>query len=78
MLTLGEEFGTTMLRKLGALPPVGPEVDDPSSPCSLAEYLRFVAATPETRKMASVNEVPAALLLMLQTELTPSAWAARN
>lgn len=64
-LTLGEEFGTTMLRKIGALPPQNYELEDSFQSCSLDEYLSFIARNPHSRKMASVNEVPSILRQIL-------------
>ncbi|MEG4455827.1 cupin-like domain-containing protein [Microcoleus sp. N9_A1] len=64
-LTLGEEFGTTMLKEMGIFPSLASESEDSFQSCNLDEYLSFIARNPHTRKMASVNEVPSLLRQIL-------------
>ena len=60
-LRIGEEFGTTMLRETKTVDPVKSNKIDISPSCSLNEYFSFIVKHPDTRKMASVNEVPSML-----------------
>jgi hypothetical protein len=59
-ITLDDEFGTVLRALHGAAAPA-PEPLGPGRACTLADYLAFVRAVPSTTKLASFNDVPAAL-----------------
>jgi hypothetical protein len=61
-LVLTDEFSSLIARELAGVLPSASDEPDIGDICNFSEYLKFIAAYPNTRKTVTVNQSPAQLL----------------